>query len=174
MITYIYWIHYPHHNDPLTQGYIGISINPRRRYAYHSDLNCTDNLIVTRAIKKGAIQTILHEFNSREEAYLTEVYYRPTERIGWNIIPGGVAPPSQKGLKNRFVSQSNKTRIVSETTRTKMSRKRIGTSWFNNGIVNKRCGSPPEGFVPGRLPFTRAKIKDTSKMGRPKIVHNIE
>jgi hypothetical protein len=131
-------------------------------------------LIVTRAIKKGAIQTILHEFDSRKEAYLKEVYYRPTERIGWNIIPGGVAPPSRKGLKNRSVSQSNRTRLVSESTRTKMSQQRRGTSWFNDGTVNKRCNYPPEGFVPGRLQFTRAKIKDTSKMGRPKIVHNTE
>jgi predicted GIY-YIG superfamily endonuclease len=91
--TYLYWIHYPESNDPLTEGYIGVSKAPETRYKYHSHPKRNNNQHLFRAMQKGCELTILEEFDVAEEAYSREEHYRPTEHIGFNIIPGG----SEKG-----------------------------------------------------------------------------
>ena len=93
-VTYsVYWIRYDNHKDPLSEGYIGVSKNPETRLRYHSNPDRQNNDILYRAINKGATQEILYSYATKKEAYQQEILMRPTERIGWNIIPGGDSIP---------------------------------------------------------------------------------
>lgn len=150
MTTYLYWIHYDQHSDPFSEGYIGISSQPNTRFRYHSNKNTSDNSILFRAICKGAKQTILCEYNTPEEALQAEIKYRPTEKIGWNIIPGGISPPSRKGSKNKKLSEYNATKIVSQETKLKMSAQGKGRRWYTDGQVNTKAFDCPPGFKLGR------------------------
>lgn len=93
----IYWIHYPEHKNIKTDGYIGISKNPNRRFTEHK--KSKSNFKVKSAIKKGAELEVLQENLSEDQAKQLEVYLRPTDNIGWNIAAGGSLPPSAKGKK---------------------------------------------------------------------------
>lgn len=150
MNIYVYWIHYPHHIDPRTEGYIGVSKYPSRRLAYHSHSNQNDNLYLYRSINKGAIQSILYECSAKEYAYMLEKNLRPIDGIGWNIQSGGTQPPSQLGRKNPNVSNSNRSRTVSQATRLKMSEQRKKWKWYTNGTSNTRGTVCPDGWYPGK------------------------
>lgn len=150
MITYLYWVHYSTHNDPFREGYVGITNNPTARINYHKSLKCSDNPILYRALLKGAKLSILSCFLTRESALLAESAYRPNKCIGWNIIPGGGAPPSQLGRSNPNTRISNMTRGCSLETRQKMSQTRKALKWFTNGITDTRSKECPVGFYPGR------------------------
>jgi len=150
MTIYLYWIHYPNHTCPKTEGYIGVSVNPLKRFKYHGSLKYNDNSRLYRSIEKGAIQSILFECSSEYFAYLLEENLRPTDGIGWNIQSGGTCPPSQLGRKNPNVTKSNKTRVVSQATKDKMSAHRKKLKWFTNGVTNCRKIECPEGFRPGK------------------------
>jgi hypothetical protein len=171
MTTYVYWIHHKHQTDPFSEGYVGISIHPEGRFNYHKNKTTSDNAKLTREIKRGATQTILHSFAEREEALSKELYYRPQEYIGWNIIPGGVSPPSQLGKIFSSCNHGMRNKKHTEHTKQIMSKNRKQWKWYNNGIVSKRSEFCPEGFSPGRLKMKqRSPYKDTSKMGRPKKI----
>ena len=83
--------HIPHPNNPedLSQGYVGVTVNPKSRFVDHSK----GDLIVGRAIRKYQISfeslKILHEFDTAEEAFAKEKELRPEIKIGWNIGVGG-------------------------------------------------------------------------------------
>lgn len=109
----VYWIHYLHHDDPKTQGYIGISTNPITRFKTHSK----NNNHVGNRIKFGAIMSILHETNSLDEAAIIEREYRPEEDIGWNINKGGDIPPSKKGIS----AETNKLKGDARTDKQKLA-----------------------------------------------------
>jgi hypothetical protein len=57
----------------------------------------------------------------------------------------------------RKMSEAQRGKKLSQSHIDKMSEAMKTLMWFNNGTVNKRCKECPEGFVPGRLPFTRKK-----------------
>lgn len=125
----VYWIRYDHHTDPMTEGYIGISGNPKRRELTHK---YGKNLQVPRAMENGASMQILHEQLSRDEALHIEAVYRPQELIGWNLVAGGGAPPSCVG------------RLCSEQTRQKKSASTKGkprpiTSEHKNAIASAQA-----------------------------------
>ncbi len=150
MTTYVYWVHYPHHTNPKTEGYIGVSKNPSKRLKYHSSEKYSDNSRLLRSINKGAVQSILFECSSDKYAYILEENLRPSDGIGWNIQSGGLSPPSQQGKKNPKVSHSNKTRVVSDATRNKMSCVRKKLKWYTNGVQNTTSPTCPEGYRPGK------------------------
>lgn len=164
-INYVYWIHLEEHKNPYVEGYIGISINPNKRFKTHSNKRYMDNYNLYHAITKlGAKLTILHIYNLREDALNKEEEYRPVEKIGWNIIPGGISPPSRKGLSgpdHTGLKHSNETKIL-------MSEQRKGNKVFTNGIIEIRAKICPEGFYPGKKPTRKKnkKITNTSKMGK--------
>jgi len=169
--TFLYWIRYDNQSDPFSEGYIGVTCKPKARLKYHKDPNRSDNRMLYDALKNGAKMEILDEYSTYQKALTIEEEYRPTERIGWNIIPGGISPPNQTGRKNPAVSLSNRTRTVSKKTKNLMSEIRKNKLWFNDGNKNVRRYECPKGFVPGRLEFhteeSRRKISKFNK-GRPK------
>ena len=91
----VYWISYSEHDDPNTQGYIGISNNFNYRKMQHE--KGRSGAHIYNRIENGAEFEILHECDSIEEALALEEKYRPEENIGWNLAKGGGLPPSQKG-----------------------------------------------------------------------------
>jgi predicted GIY-YIG superfamily endonuclease len=161
MSTYIYWIHYPEHTDPLTEGYIGVTTNPTRRFKQHSLEYSSHNPRLYRAIKKGAIQTILETLEDKEEAFLREETYRPVPNIGFNLNAGGAAPPAQWGHTHRT---NNGQTIHSEEHKKGMSERFGKLKWYNNGVKNIRVheGEEPEGYSMGRLSYKWSKEKRKS------------
>ena len=90
MITYLYWIHDPNHNDIHTQGYVGITNNPEARLYSHTIH--AHNPDVKQAIDNGAVMTIISEHTTREQALSEEHRYRPHRNIGLNRHKGGINP----------------------------------------------------------------------------------
>lgn len=93
---YVYWIHLPKHT--INQGYIGITVlNPTKRWSKHKSDIATGkhcNPILERAYNKYKDKLIWEViFEGPYEGCLQlETYWRPLEKIGWNISIGGNAP----------------------------------------------------------------------------------
>jgi predicted GIY-YIG superfamily endonuclease len=162
--TYVYWIHVPTHVDPYSQGYVGVSKHPMKRFVDHA---YTKNPYLKRALKRHAnIQlSILHECASREEALNYERDYRPTERVGWNIIIGGLSPrygTRRSDETRRKISASHKkrgTNPYSSKTHSpqaiaKSKTQKAGRKWYYNPQTQqtRQCRIAPEGWLLGRFP----------------------
>jgi len=98
-IAKVYWIRLPEHTDISTQGYVGVSINPKKRFSTHkneciSKKHANPHLIYAFE-KYGAESMLLEEYflGLKEECYQKEAELRPTTNIGWNIAPGGHRGP---------------------------------------------------------------------------------
>jgi len=78
----VYWIHEPHHTDPYTQGYIGVTSCLKKRLPIHRRSNphfFTPNTIIDT----------LHSYDNMLECNQKEREYRPTINIGYNKAAGG-------------------------------------------------------------------------------------
>ena len=159
--TYLYWIHHPHvHTDPFTEGYIGVTVNRRKRFNTHYR---EGNPQLKQAIKRGACMLVLESFDDNDSAYLRESEYRPNPNIGLNINKGGKRPPVQYGHTHRT---TNGQKIHSQEHLADMSKKFSALRWYNNGKESKRCyeGEQPEGYTLGRAPGIKwSKEKRKSK-----------
>jgi len=141
----VYWIHLPNHIDHLSQGYIGVSNNPKRRMKEH--LNTTKgrmdkNLFFGKILQKyydTLIQTIL--FQGTEIAcYLLEEELRPYKNIAWNVNKGGFRPPSKTGWKPSSSTLEKRSKSLRGITRTvewceNLSKAKCGE---NNGMYGKK------------------------------------
>ena len=158
--TYLYWIHHPHvHTDPFTEGYIGVTVNRRKRFNTHYR---EGNPQLKQAIKRGACMLVLESFDDNDSAYLRESEYRPNPNIGLNVNKGGRRPPVQYGHTHRT---TNGQKIHSQEHLAEMSKRFSALRWYNNGKENKRCyeGEEPEGYTLGRLKWKWSKDKRKSK-----------
>ncbi len=120
MKYYVYWYHLPEQSDPYSEGYIGVTMDLKRRHNQHKysadNTNATFlDTHFTRAINKyggidNLIKTILHESNSYEEIYKLENNYRPRISIGWNMSTGGEYGSKSifKGVTNRWSDEQKK------------------------------------------------------------------
>jgi len=102
----IYWLHLSEHTDYNTQGYIGVSQNPDKRWSDHLKeiSNKTHkNSHLIHAVKKYGWESIIKEIlvvGTEAYCYDLEKTLRPTSKIGWNISPGGHHGPGWvKGRK---------------------------------------------------------------------------
>lgn len=110
----VYWLHLEEHTDPLTEGYIGVSVNPKIRVQAHLRGKTTSHkLLEIIAIydKRSFITTELYS-GTLEECLQKEFQLRPKANIGWNMLPGGGKHPNNIGRKlseetKRKISQSN-------------------------------------------------------------------
>jgi hypothetical protein len=93
----IYWIKYPEHNDPLKEGYIGLTSQTIEKRFMDHKFNKKNKLLANRCKKENVDVVCLQENLTEKQARLIEENYRPTENIGWNINKGGDLPPSRKG-----------------------------------------------------------------------------
>lgn len=94
---FLYWIHHKDHNNPMKEGYIGITNRSvHERFSEHKK---SSNKHLNNAFNKygeDIIVDILIESNE-DMCISLEKKYRPIENIGWNICNGGGIPPSPKG-----------------------------------------------------------------------------
>lgn len=106
----------------LDQGYIGISQNPKERWAAHT--RGKDNYPVQKAISKYKDRlsyNILACFDTIQEALWLEYTLRPLPRLGWNVAVGGGIPPDSSGINN-----PNFGKRASQETRDRQSKARLG------------------------------------------------
>ena len=151
--TYLYWIHYPSHTDPLTQGYIGVSKKPNTRFKYHAHPKTNNNSRLFNSINKGATLTVISEHSNGDDAYAIEETMRPTPRIGWNLIAGGGEngrPPVHWG--NSFATGNHAPR---HSTEFKQSQSKLMGSlkWWTDGLKSRRLRddqTPPDGWWRGK------------------------
>lgn len=105
-MTYsVYWIHHKNHSDVFSQGYVGISKNPKDRWNRHWKYNGNEHL--TRAIKKYGWDNLIKEIiliGKKEYCFNVESKLRPTRQIGWNIAEGGANPPKTQPRGANYVS----------------------------------------------------------------------
>ncbi len=99
--NFVYWIHRESHTDPHSQGYVGVSNNPGRRYlgylSYASGKGTGDSSnnkhLISALRKYEDVVCDLMYMGDREECLLLEEMYRPEDGIGWNLVKGGGDPP---------------------------------------------------------------------------------
>ena len=119
-LFYVYHIKLP--GMTLDQGYIGVSQQPRERWANHK--RGKEGFPVQRAISKHRklVQfVIIAALPTREEALWLEFTLRPQPNIGWNLAVGGSLPPDSKAENN-----PNFGKTPSSETRKKMREARLG------------------------------------------------
>ncbi len=97
----VYWIHHITHIDMFSDGYIGVSIHPKRRFWEH--------IYCSKTGMKGHLYNALRSYpeneiiwdivliGSKDYCYKIEEKLRPEDNIGWNSLKGGAIPPSWKG-----------------------------------------------------------------------------
>lgn len=140
----VYWIHLPNHTDINSEGYVGVSNNPRRRFLEHlndSKVRNDKNPFFGRVLKKHEheiTQTIIFQ-GTEEGCYSLEELLRPNKNIGWNANKGGSKPPSKNGWKpsestKEKWSQAFKGRVMSSSWKKNLSLSKKGTK---NGMFGQ-------------------------------------
>lgn len=111
MSAQVYWIRAEHHSDFMSEGYIGVSKNANKRWAYgHKWAHARgrhENPRLSNAITKhgwdNLIKTVL-VIADESYCYELEGKLRPAEGIGWNLAVGGCKPPVTKSRGPDYVS----------------------------------------------------------------------
>jgi predicted GIY-YIG superfamily endonuclease len=94
-LTFVYWIRKPEHTDKYTQGYVGVTNNPERRWKEHTQqarLNTHCNSYLENVICKYQ-ENLVYEIiylGEKIACYKLEKTLRPAPSIGWNLMSGGI------------------------------------------------------------------------------------
>lgn len=119
-ISSLYWIRCADHTDLMSQGYVGVSGEFKRRMYMHSKHN--ENPHLRNAINKYGWDNLVKEeilIGTDEYCYEIEAKLRPQPNIGWNIAIGGGKPPivRDNGFKKGSVPWSLGKKIPEETVK---------------------------------------------------------
>ncbi len=122
-ICVVYWLHLREYKDPFQEGYIGVTVNFKRRMAAHhrEAKKKYRGLISQDAILQHGWHNIRRTilFRGTQAACLQkELEFRPEQNIGWNQNLGGQAAPLCVGYW--------KGKTMSEETRAKMRESQTG------------------------------------------------
>lgn len=98
---YVYWLHDETCVDPQNDGYVGITINFKRRMACHRRSN---------KFPAHFTISILYE-GSRDECREIEFGMRPKWNMGWNRAPGGAICSSAAWNKGIPMSEKSKSKL---------------------------------------------------------------
>lgn len=90
-MAHVYWLHFPEHEDFLTQGYIGAASNIQARLRSHKHK--------FKAIWDKIVVKILVEADI-DYCFDLEKKIRPTRNIGWNKAAGGFRNNGMAGEEN--------------------------------------------------------------------------
>jgi len=137
----VYWIREQSHNDPMTQGYIGVSGNVEKRLASHKGMFSGTNNHLKHAIKKHGWDNLVKSIlliGEKDYCLSIENKLRPSEKIGWNLAVGGGYPPVIRGerpeLRGRTSWHKGRTGVYSQETLDKMRQKALGRVPGNKGV----------------------------------------
>ena len=105
----VYWIHIDEHEDPYSQGYIGVTkrslVIRSNQHVASATENPSSFITLHNAIRKykSSLKIALMGIGDEDFAYSLENQYRPSECIGWNIRPGGqhLDSETQRSFWNR-------------------------------------------------------------------------
>lgn len=130
---FVYWIHLKHHKIK-TDGYVGITNNPSRRWKEHQNLNKVSSVVCSaiNKYKNEIVYEIIFE-GSQEACQHIEEYFRPLPEIGWNLVIGGGLPPRNTKPKSKetiaktlATRKANGNLTMSEATKDLIRQKRLG------------------------------------------------
>lgn len=98
--AYLYHIRRDIHKGVLSEGYIGVTTQPRARWLAHRNTYKGANPHLTRALLLYSdIRMVLISRGIKKEMLAMEEALRPSEKVGWNLAKGGGLPPYKKGFK---------------------------------------------------------------------------
>lgn len=111
MTAEVYWIRAQHHSDIMSEGYVGVSKNSKKRWIYgHKwayQKNRHENPRLANAISKygwdNLIKTVV-VISNESYCYELEAKLRSNEGIGWNLAIGGGKPPTAKFRGEGYIS----------------------------------------------------------------------
>lgn len=122
----VYWARLAEHDDPYSEGYVGISQNSldeRKRSHYKAaKSNARRNNHFHNALIKYSDEVVwelLHDDLTKEDAFYLEDGYRPDINVGWNTDKGGVEAVSPEW----YADEANKEKHRQATA--EATRKRI-------------------------------------------------
>jgi len=139
----VYWIKYPEHNDPQSEGYIGITSQTiEKRFDNHKH-NTKNHYLRNRCRQEKVDIVCLHEGLNQQEARKIEEQYRPIENIGWNINKGGDLPPSRKGKSSPKSLLTGENRTEKQKAGTIRRSKKIKGNNFSGMRKNRVDYSKP-------------------------------
>ena len=85
----VYWIRYPEHTDPYSEGYIGITCTPLEARIRGHKRHYSARLAPLFEERSDIEWSTLHECKNKAEAEALEYKYRPRMGIAWNARTGG-------------------------------------------------------------------------------------
>lgn len=118
-MAFIYWIHLKEHSDIFTEGYIGYTTKTvKNRFSEHlsrirkNDTKRASTILLMAANKYGIDSLVIDTICecSLEYALYLENALRPNERIGWNLMIGGIKSPEMTEERRKMISDKNKGR----------------------------------------------------------------
>jgi len=139
----LYWIHLNHHTDPMSEGYIGVTFSPEKRFLHHKKV---------QRVPSDSILSILHT-GTRKHCFELELKYRPERGIGWNSAVGGSHgwrygfKHSEKTKKKLKLAWTKKRKIQHSKRLSATAKDRIGIphpkqsisiAGKNNGMYGKK------------------------------------
>lgn len=102
----IYWVKLQEHDDPMTQGYIGVSTSFKTRMRKHEINAKHKKTHLHNAINKYGWDVLVKEIlfvGNEKECYAKEKEYRSEQAIGWNCAVGGIG-----GDRSLFIDYSKR------------------------------------------------------------------
>ena len=179
---HLYWIAPVNSTSPKTEGYIGISNNPKKRFRAHTtDTAEVGSKVIRDYVAEHGINSVQHKtldsFKTLEEARDAERTYRPEAYVGWNVKTGGGISPdcTSRILDNETKEKIRQSNITTKSTRTytnkykgtsgrytEEQRKHIGSFHKGKTIPEKHKQAISEKMSRGNHPKARdIRIKDT-------------
>lgn len=182
----VYWIHTKNHTNIKTDGYVGITKNPSKRFREHKSTNhrC---FVIHNAIKKYGDELIYDIIwqGSYSGAIALEEYFRPHPQIGWNIRAGGSLQTFGESTKKKM-SEAALIRGVSESTRRQHKLKRKKQVWHSSpnckpvNVYNKHGETIAENVLLNvwcqenmQNPISAAQYLGYTARGKQKLYNNM-
>jgi len=159
---YVYWIHLDTYLS-WDDGYIGVSIDPNRRFKEHQNPKQKFKLHEEIEKHKDNIQFDIIYCGTEESCYEFEKELRSTSYIGWNESAGGVGGTSSllKGVKKSYPAY-NKGKPMSDEQKEKLRAIMLGRPSPNKG---RKLGPSPKKGKPG-IPHS---IETKEKMRQARV-----
>lgn len=158
----VYWIHLSEHTNINTEGYIGVSNNPKRRLSEHirsASKKNANTLFSSKLIahKTEIMQTIIYH-GTEESCYQLESSLRSKKNIGWNINVGGLRPPDKTGWSPSVETLEKRSKSLKLVEHTEDWNRKIGNA--NRGEKNGMFGKNNPCSDEKRLSIILTKNKD--------------